>query len=99
MAYSQKATKRFSSITIVIVLSIIISIIAYGKKSNYEDSILVERIEGLTDSEGNYYYCRCHSSDGTCQPGNAISFRPSCGLVMSPTPISDSVCQELNENC
>lgn len=48
--------------------------------------------------EGIAVFCRCHA-DGTCQKGNAISFRPSCGTFFTTDPVLYYDCSALEENC
>lgn len=57
-----------------------------------------DEVEVLADTEEGYAsFCRCHS-DGSCQLGNYISFRPSCGTLFSTEPFVPD-CSALSSNC
>ena len=66
--------------------------------SRNEKSYSFDAVEALADTEDGYAeFCRCHS-DGSCQLGNYISFRPSCGTLFSPEPFVPD-CSALSSNC
>ena len=74
------------------------SIFVMTLRNNHKENMISNNALAVVESNGYYiYYCRCHN-DGTCQLGSMISFRPSCGKVVSSEPIEVN-CSDSAVNC
>ena len=88
--------KKKVFILILLICAVLIVKVISSSKDMFKD---LDNTEVLASpEEGLAIFCRCHSSDGSCQKGSYISLRPSCGTFFSQEPFYYD-CSTLAVNC
>ena len=85
---------------VLLLILLICSVLIVKKIGSSKDKLCdLDNTEALASpEEGLAIFCRCHSSDGSCQRGSYISLRPSCGTFFSQEPFYYD-CSILEVNC